>query len=421
MKQITGILIALGFMLFISCSENDVEKIDERKDTRIIDLELTKSYLTDYDMWIIATDLNGNILASKQCHDETLVTLNAQLKPDEKVNLIIFYGDKSTNAVKSNNFKAYTNVEPGRKWQIGKIASYTAPTAIGSSSFQIDNIPNQYLYSIQVLGMQGDNSMISSPTHSGNSLICDLNFYNHSDNAFFSFVPGSEDPLYFETDTLQEEKSYNYDFNKIFSPFKNILSIPSPKEDFIVFMLGGVKNNSWNLQCTSYRSEKEQLKIGYNDGYEKYYAFYFYKRNGKRYTFSTFSDKLTADDFTPPNDDFTVLDSDMSQLDFTIDINRPLEYRVSSWSKYLPLDGGGHGLQIFLFGDQISGGLTLKKFPEEMITIYPELESMDNLTYGGSTFQFDNGAGNSYKNSLEKMFDDPVAGEDFTPFYQVSE
>jgi hypothetical protein len=408
-------LSLLILLVFFSC---DTSEENELIDTHIVDLDMTAATFSQSDIWILITDANGNLLNWKQWDHEPQISLNAALESDvDKVNILFFYGDNSGASTRMQNLTVYTNIAPGASWKIG-------PVSVGHSgnnescSLNIENIPSGY--QINDLEVFQDGWFAEKNTScTAEACNVDLYLFDASKKTIFSFTPGDVDPVYFETDTLQNGRSYTCNFESTFVPFQHILKIPNQVNNLVVSIFGGVRNNVWERQslfATTLRAN--EFRIGYNDGYDQYQAMYFTLFNNKSYLVRVLAPEITAADFELPEKDFTVLNKDISHFNFSIDLAKTVENRLSRWQTNLVSNGVNEIFQVSVVGGHFHEAFTLKELPAPLTSAYAITQNIGDLTYINSTFTFvDNGDYNTY---LDRTFVNPIGNEPMGNFLEIS-
>jgi hypothetical protein len=412
-KYIAPFLLML--LVLFSC---DSSEENELIDTHIVDLDMTAASFSQSDIWVIVTDANGDLLNWRQWNHEPQISLNAALRPDvEKVNILFFNGDNSGTSSRMQNLTAYTNITPGASWKIGPVSAGHSGNN-ESCSLNIQNIPSGY--HINDLEVFQDGWFAEKGTScAGEVCNVDLYLFDATKKTIFSFTPGDVDPVYFETDTLQNGQSYTCDFGSTFVPFQHIVKIPNHVNNLVVSIFGGVRNNVWERQSLFAANLKsDEFRIGYNDGYDQYQAIYFTLLDNKSYLRRVLAAEITAADFELPDEDFTVLNKDISHFNFSIDLAKTVENRVSRWQTSLITSGVTDVFQVSVIGGHFHDAFTLKDLPPQLTSAYPITQNIGDLTYVNSTFTFvDEG---DYDTYLDRIFVNPVGNEPMGNFLEIS-
>jgi hypothetical protein len=414
-----AIFLMLAFIYALtSCEDKDIKP--QPVDTDIIELKLEPASLNFQDIWVIATDNEGNVLGSKQWQQgETIINLRAPLLPEQDVNLLFFYSGRQENH-QYNSLHAYRHIKPGRQWQIGKIPPYDSTPLSGTCELNILNIPDNYKNKSSMVAEQGSKFLGYTPYWSNNDCNFTLPLYGTTNKAFFSYTPGDADPMYFETDTLQAGNSYTYDFNQTFTPFHNIITVPNPTADFLYAAISGVDADDKKHQQVQYfvNGASSNFKIGYNNGYDRYALYFSARKSNKDYSINVLNDGITPSDFAIPSEDFTILNTNSEHFAFTLDLDKSLQIRSSGWQKVWTQNDEHHNLYLYVYGGDEQGGISIKNFPDEMVNNYPELQTMDDLIYSYSFFIFTDVEQN-YNDYLDEVFDEPTLDDFLVSNYGI--
>ena len=387
---------------------------------RVLDLEIYETFsTTNYDIWVIVSNASGDIISWKKWSHEPELSLDAQLSPNENVNISFFFGDAHPHGeIVTHTLNAYTNITPGQHWKLG-LTNQDAMANLGQCKMTVRDVPPQY--NTQSLTAFQSNKFvnISSDCSAG---VCsfDLLLFDVEDPVLCSFTPGNVDPVYFKADTLQAGMSYDLDFNGNFFPFDHAVNIPHETNDFVVALIGGVEESRWKLQTVFFSSlTGDQLHMGYNDGFEQYQALYFTSRKGVSYSIRKLANEIKADDFVLPDQDFTVVNNEFGKFTFFSELPKTLESRSSRWSKQETV-----GLNTVIFNVFVAGGpshdiFKLNNLLPEIGAAYPLASNLNDLTYQFSTFTFVDG-GSDYQAFLQRTFIDPPLQDRLGSFIEIT-
>jgi hypothetical protein len=410
------LLFLLLFLFFLSCQDTD-EK-NPKKNKVLIDMNIylnQNNVVVLPDLWLIASDKEGNILDKKHWQQEQTLELNGAVSATEKVNVMLFFA--TTYGTQTQYLmQVYSNVEPGRVWQLGKIQGNVLK---GTSYINFTNVPSQpEIYGYQPGVTLNKSTNPSVGTTSSFSLIGGTwnasgvySFYDE-DKLFLSFMPPNGVPEYFETDSLKPYGNYTYNYDEVFVPFDHTLQLEGASYYSRAFV-GAVKGSLFYGQGAR-EFPSPTIKLGYNDGFDSYFVKFHASTVGYAFDWSVLTPTPTSDKFNLPTPDISVTSNSLS--DFVCKINfsgnqwtKNFESRFSQWEVVLST-ATNESFDVFIYSDELSGGNILKNgLPDDIVAVYPDLNGKwNNLEHVTSGFIF-NDDHQTYAQALEKRFSEDIS------------
>jgi len=412
------IALFLVLLAIISCQEDPTQP--KKVMTKLVDFELHSNYFDQRgDVWFVATDESGNILAQKQMTGEGQFSLSAEMLADEKFDLLIM------NVLKSSvtyDIVVYKNLTPGREWTLG--IPFPSIEERGTYNVTWNGTPlDNKGYPVHIMGLNGSN-VVGGFTYSCSGDDCQMQYFTApSDRAttLYSFVPGDAAPKYFETDAHTVSGSYTYEFEENFKLYDNVFTIEgSEGSQFNNSYVNGIDGDDvigQSFYFNSLMTPVSVMQLGYNNGYDKYEGLVVYRKAPLTYTWSVVKTSLVAADFQFPEIPFTISDESFANFNVDVQWDKNLEYYRASWEKLWTDDGTQKKVRIYLYNDEVDNENALPTFPTEMTTAYPDLleQIIGDATEAVLYFNDDE---RTYDQALDKFFS-PEAFEDRST-YQIA-
>lgn len=389
-----SILSVLAFTILASLNSCSDEPGINKKTNKILatlDIYDLGSFESTTRIWYFATDNSGNILDSKRWNNESVLTLQGDVLDDEKINVFIVTEYSNTGSDSPTIF-AYTDVTPGRKDSMG--SKNSTPPLDGSIIVTVKNLPNTSSFNV-MSGFQGAHETIGHANRSGTDGIYELTPRNLTQKKIhFCYSEVNADPMYFETEVEWNGGSYTFDFKEKFKPYDNVINLPTDGHYNFNAPNGrvaGVNGTEvyWNSFYVDGFGQGDALRMGFNNGFEKYYSVVTVHHNERLYVWSQVTPSLGEENFIWPEHDFTVTNNSIADFNFTNDWGKNIVQRSTEYARVITIDGkvAVSFLTVVSAGD--SGNLTLKEFPQDLVNTFTWIDDFDQYKYRSTTITFD--------------------------------
>lgn len=417
MKNIFSLLLLSPILfLTISCSEDGAPE-NVKVNKQLIDLEITKSWATRGDLWLIATDASGEVLDYKRWKEEAHLVLTGDVFPDEKINILILFGRPGEGW--AQELSIYSAVSPERKWMIGNVGGEW-PDVLGSCSITWDNLPQTIDNSVpRIEGTQGYYPVGFAGSGSNLSIQGNYSLLNSPEEHMFACVGNVEEPSYFETDTLQPGKDYSYDYQSAFTPFENVVELKAPAKASYHVWCYGIKNDKLFTQASDGFQYTSSYNFGYRSGYDQYVGSVVQTRSNVSYLWNVVKPSLTSADFSFPIVDFTITNESFDDFSYTLQWNKNFVYHLSVWYTAWMENEQQTIARVNVYGNQRAGSQVIDKLPEEILSLYPRLTELKSFQYLESSFRFSD-VETSYEESIDYMFDNTPKKYDPKTYYEIT-